>query len=70
MAEKLSNEFMSPLWLMEFDANYPINGTNTFNKDLKILLVIKAVLAKELNEKTELLTFLHMPNKKNFQIGK
>ena len=39
---------MSPLWLMEFDANYPINGTNTFNKNLKNFMAIKVVLEKKL----------------------
>ena len=47
----ISSELMSPLWLMEFDANYPINGTNTFNKDLKNFIGYKGSFGKRIKMK-------------------
>ncbi len=47
----ISNELMSPLWLMEFDANYPINGTNTFNKNLKNFIGYKGSFGKRIKMK-------------------
>ena len=50
-SKKISYEFFSPLWLMEFGANYPIEQSNSFNKNLKNFIGYKGAFSKKINLK-------------------